>query len=268
VRRSGSLAASRHATVHILSRRRRTPARSIGCVSSHSTGRKREGNNRCSVNGGPHSLLSLPIPPAGKSHRRPAKATARDQSSQPALPLQTLDRTTLPLLPVEIGIGDRLRTKSSNGRCGPIRQPSTVERVCASGSGAPDYRSLNGKSRGGPRESRESAASMTDRRLATRRATLGFPELPPRAGAAADPPVARQLGGRRADHLRRRAPRLPAATQPHRRGRMARSVLRASHVGVGELRRGADAVAGGADCGASCDQSRIRHLWCGAPGTV
>jgi hypothetical protein len=37
---------------------------------------------------------------------------------------------------------------------------------------------------------------MTDRRLATLRATLGFPELPPRAGAAADPPVARQLGGR------------------------------------------------------------------------
>jgi hypothetical protein len=42
----------------------------------------------------------------GKSRRR-AQHTASDQSGQVALPLQPPEQTTLPLLPMEIRIGDR-----------------------------------------------------------------------------------------------------------------------------------------------------------------
>jgi hypothetical protein len=45
---------------------------------------------------------------ARKSHRRPAKPTAADKSRQAALPLQPPEQATLPLLPMEIRIGDRL----------------------------------------------------------------------------------------------------------------------------------------------------------------
>jgi hypothetical protein len=44
---------------------------------------------------------------AGKSHRRSAKPTARDQSDQTMLPLQPRDRTTVARLPMEIQVGDR-----------------------------------------------------------------------------------------------------------------------------------------------------------------
>jgi hypothetical protein len=43
----------------------------------------------------------------GKSHRRPAKPPAPDQSDQATLPLQSSDQATPPLLPMEIRIGDR-----------------------------------------------------------------------------------------------------------------------------------------------------------------
>jgi hypothetical protein len=68
-------------------------------------------------------------------------------------------------------------------------------------------------------------------------------------GTAATSSVARQLDGRRPDHRRGRAPRLPAFAQPHCRGRVARAVLRASDVVIGGLRGCADPLAGGADCG-------------------
>jgi hypothetical protein len=46
-----------------------------------------------------------------KSHRRPAKPTAPDQSGQATLPLQPPDQLTLPLLPMEIQVGDRFTDK-------------------------------------------------------------------------------------------------------------------------------------------------------------
>jgi hypothetical protein len=72
-----------------------------------------------------------------------------------------------------------------------------------------------------------------------------------RARAPAAARLARLLGRRGTDHGRRRAPRLPAVAEPHRRRRVEGPVLGASTVVVGGIRGGGDAMGGDADRGRS-----------------
>jgi hypothetical protein len=61
---------------------------------------------------------------AGKSHRRPAKPTASDQSDQTMLPLPPPDKATLPLLPMEIQVGDRFTDEE--GEWEVVSRPATL----------------------------------------------------------------------------------------------------------------------------------------------
>ena len=112
------------------------------------------------------------------------------------LPLQASEQT-LSLLPMEVQVGDRFTAEEFEWEV--VTHPASFHggkslRARIQRPGLPESdREITWPAHA----SRDSADSMTDRRLATLRVALGFLELPPRARAATAPPAARQVGWRR-----------------------------------------------------------------------